>query len=159
MSLQLLCHIFNAEFAKTMIKLNPEKARFDFMDYLGRATIEDLRQLNQKTVDLHATLVILNFYKSNDIPLFHPKVGSLFLFSISRNRALAEVATEVLEKETGRYSFELALILARLPQWIQVAFVESQKGEQSTKVGVLLGHLREITPSKQVIEEINSQAR
>ena len=149
----------NDEFAKTMVVLDPEQARHDFLDYLGKATIEDLRQINQSTVDFYSCLVILNFYKQNELPLFHPKISSLILFAISRNRLLADLAGEVLEREYERHGFEFALVISRLPQWIQIAYIENQRRLPTANGSTLLSHLREVSSSKTVIEEIDAVLR
>ncbi|MBF0440912.1 MAG: hypothetical protein HQK54_03320 [Oligoflexales bacterium] len=145
-----------SEFAKAMMILEPEKASEDFMDYLALATIEDLRQLNQSTVDLHTTLVIFRHFMSHPVSLTNPKYSHLFLYAISRNQTLAEMAHIVIEKQIPQYRNQMALILSTLPVWIQVAYVEGVKDKMNSNVNLFLAQLRDKTSFKEVVEEINS---
>ena len=142
------------EFVEAMNLLNPERSPQDFMDYLGLATIEDLRQMNQKTVDLATCLSILKILVDKGVPFGHPKFEHLFLYSVSRNGALSELASAVLEKFMPQNRGQLAFTLARLPVWVQLAYVESTRDRMNANIGLFLHELKVATAHKEVIEEI-----
>ena len=144
------------EFAKAMIQLNPVSAQQDFMDYLALASVDDLRQLNQSSINLYTGLVILRFYLNYGIPLNHPKFEHIFLYSVSRNQALSELANAVVEKQISSHKELLVYSLARLPSWIQIAYVERARRNYSANLGVLLGGLKKHTSHKEVVDEIES---
>lgn len=149
-----LLQVGGAEFVNAMIAINPGLARNDFMDYLSMATIEDLRQMNQKTVDLNTCVAILSFLGEKGVPLEHPRFDHLFLYAVSRNAALSELASLVLEKYMANQKDQLAYSLARLPVWIQLAFVEQTKEKMNAVIGLFLTELKGVTAHREVVEEI-----
>lgn len=149
----------SSEFADAMIALNPQKAKYDTINYLAQATVEDLRQMNQKTVDMHTCIKILTFLNEYGVPLEHPRFEHLFLYAVSRNPAFAELASSVLKNYIKSSRDHLAYTLARLPVWIQVAFVESTREKMNANIGLFLSELKQVTAHQEVIEEINSIKR
>jgi hypothetical protein len=146
----------NIAFARAMISLNPKQAAEDFLDYLALAPIEELRQLNLKTVDMFTCTEILQHLMVVEAPVSHPHFDSIFNFAISRNNAMAEMARKVLDFYFPKYSQDLAFMLARMPPWMQVAFVERARTRMTPVVGVFLGDLKGVTAQKEVVEEIDS---
>lgn len=143
-------------FAKAMAEFNSEKATGDFLDYLARADIEDLRQLHQKAIQVPTAIIILRHINANALPINHRHVDKLFLYAVSRNQALSEYANSILEKNFPRYKEELALALSRLPVSIQVAFIEGTRRETNTNLNVFLSQLRKVSGHREVIEEIEA---
>ncbi len=143
-------------FAKAMAEFDSEKATRDFLDYLARADIEDLRQLHQKTIHVPTAIVILRHINANALPINHQHVDKLFLYAVSRNQALGEYANSILEKNFPRYKEELALALSRMPVSIQVAFIEGSRRETNPNINVFLGQLRKMSGHREVIEEIEA---
>ena len=151
-----LMEVGGVEFARTMIDLNSEEATGDFMNYLAIATIEDLRQMNQVSVDVPTCMLILSHFIGNSVPVTHPKFDHLFLYAVSRNLGLAELARKVLEKEMGMSREHLAFTLARMPVWIQVAWVEGSRDNLSPNLGLFMAELKKATSHAEVVDEINS---
>jgi hypothetical protein len=145
------------EYANAMLALDPGRAAVPFLDYLGKADLEDLRQLNQKSVNVYTCTVIFRFLLDNPLPINHPSMPALFTFAVSRNRALAEMANAVLEKHIPEHRLALALMLARTPVQVQVAFVENTQKEMTAHLRLLLNELKELTQQKEVLEELSSQ--
>lgn len=145
----------DSEFAKAMITFDPKKATNDFMDYLSLATVEDLRQLNQSTINLHTCLVIFRHFLNYPVSTSHPKYSHLFIYSVSRNQVLKEMANLVLERQLPQYREQMAFTLARLPVWIQVAYVEGIRENLNTNVNLFLAKLKTVTAHKEVLEEID----
>jgi hypothetical protein len=143
-------------FVRAMIALNPAQAAQDFMDYLALASVEDLRQINQTTVNSISCVHILKHYLTYDPPSSHPKFEQLFYFAISRNQALAELAHLVIERLGEENKDAVALKLTALPMWAQVAFVEGARRHYNSGVQSLLSALRESTSHAEVIEEIDA---
>ncbi len=146
----------NPDYASAMLELDPSKAISPFLDYLTKADLEDLRQLNQKSVDAYTCTVIFRFLAENPLPVNHPGVSQLFLFAVSRNRALAEMAYAVLEKQIPENREALATLLARTPTQVQLAFIESSQQELSANVRLLLDDLKDLAQQKEVLEELNA---
>ncbi|MCX6129672.1 MAG: hypothetical protein NTX25_11500 [Proteobacteria bacterium] len=145
------------EFANAMLALDPSKAASPFVDYLNRADLDDLRQLNQKSVNLLTCTVIFRFFSDNSLPLNHPGIGQIFQFAVSRNRALAEMAFAVLEKSLPENRLALAALLARQPVQVQVAFIENSQRDLTSNLRLFLTDMKDVVQSKEVMEELNSQ--
>lgn len=146
----------DAAFARAMAEFNSEKASRDFLDYLARADLDDLRQLHQSSIQVPTAIVMLRHISANALPMNHQHVDKLFLYAVSRNHALAELANVILEKNFPRYKDELALALSRMPINVQVAFVEGSRREPNANLNVFLGQLRRISGHREVIEEIDA---
>ncbi|RYZ89071.1 MAG: hypothetical protein EOP04_07840 [Proteobacteria bacterium] len=144
------------EYASAMLALDAKEATPAFLTYLMRADLEDLRQLNQKSVNVYTCTVIFRFLIENPLPISHPGVASIFLFAVSRNRGLADMANAVLEKQIPENRASFAIILARLPVPVQVAFIENSQREMTANLRLLLQDLKEVAQNKEVIEELNS---
>ena len=145
------------EFANAMLALDPGKAAGPFIDYLNRTDLEDLRQLNQKYVNLLTCTVIFRFFSENPLPLSHPGVGQIFQFAVSRNRALAEMSFAVLEKNLSENRLALASLLARQPVQVQVAFIENSQRDLTANLRLFLANMKDVAQQKEVMEELNSQ--
>ncbi len=147
----------NPEYANAMLALDPAKAPSPFIDYLNKADLEDLRQLNQKTVNLLTCTVIFRFFVENPLPLNHPNVSQVFQYAVSRNRALSEMAYAVLEKHIPDNRLALAVLLSRQPVPVQIAFIESSQRESTANLRLFLDDMKDVVQQKEVIEELNSQ--
>ncbi|MBP6218633.1 MAG: hypothetical protein KA436_08610 [Oligoflexales bacterium] len=146
----------DVSFARGMTVLDPKKSAEDFLDYLAQAPIEELRQLNLKSVDLFSCMLALQHLLVQPVSVSHPHFDSLFQFAISRNSALAELSRKILDIYFPKYAQSMAFLLARQPTWIQVAFIEKVRSQMTPIMGVFLSELRESTTQKEVIEEIKS---
>ena len=87
------------DFAISMLSLNAESAALDFIDYLSKTDLEDLRQINQKNINIYSCLVILRFFNSYPLPVEHPDIGIIFQYAVSRNTGLNEMARSVLDRQ------------------------------------------------------------
>ena len=144
------------DFAKAMLALNSRAVAEPFMDYLGTASVEDLRQMNQTTVDVYTCLVILRHFMANSLPVGHPDVGRLFVYAVSRNSALADMAREVIDQQLPQFKEQLTFALAKQPMKVQIAFVEGVRRSPGSNFRILLGQLRGVTRYSQVVEEIDT---
>ena len=144
------------EFAKAMSELNPGLASEPFMDYLALSDLEDLRQINQTAINPYTSFVIMRHFLANPLPISHNNIGHIFLYAISRNPALADLAKSVLEQQIPRNRDHLAYTLATQPVEVQIAFIESTRRNPSANFKLLLEDLRRSTRFDQVVEEINS---
>ena len=153
---QGLFETHNAQFVKAMISLNRKRANYDFLDYLGLAPLEELRQLNLASIDLFAATTILRFYSVNKAPVAHPKFGNLFFYTISRNQALAELSRGVINKLLPEEKENLAFVLAGLPAWVQLSFIEGSRAHMTPVLRLFLSELRENTAQMDVIKEIDN---
>ncbi len=146
-------------YAKAMIALNPYQASNEFMAYLALAPLEELRQLTQKSVNIYTCMVILRHLTVYPVATAHPNYDQLFLYAVSRNNALAELANMVLLNSFPKYRESMAMILARLPTWIQIAYLEHARRNMSPEVSQFLVALRQVSSQSQVLEEIGEIQR
>ncbi len=144
------------EFAKAMADLNPSLAAAPFFDYLGKAELQDLRQINQSQVDPYTCLVIMRYFAVNALPISHPKLSHLFLYAVSRNPALSEMAKTVLDFQIPRAKEHLVYSLATLPIEVQIAFIEGTRRNPTANFKILLTELKKTTRFEQVVEEIDA---
>ncbi len=142
-------------FARAMIALNPQKASDDFLEYLAKAPVEELRQLTLKSVDVYTCTLILEHFQSYPPPVSNARMETLFLYTISRNNALAEMARDVLEKYLPKHSEAFAFTLSRLPSWMQIAFVERSSKRLTPVISLFLDDLKKVTIDKDVADEIS----
>lgn len=143
-------------FARAMISLNSGDLSQPFMDYLSRADLDDLRQINQKTIDPYTSLVILRYFLSHPLPIGHQQLGHIFLYAVSRNIALSDMAREVIEYQLPLHKEVLVQSLARQPLKVQVAYVETIRQNPTSHHRQILFELKKMTRYSEVIEEINS---
>ena len=148
-----------AEFVEAMTSFEPEKSVDHLMDYLALANIEDLRQMNQKTVDLKTCMAILRHFSEFRVPISHPRFEHLFFYVVSRNASLSDLARIALQKYMPKDRDQLAYTLSRLPVWIQVAFVEGTREQMNANIGLFLSELKGVTSHREVVEEINALRR
>ena len=152
---------FNHEsYAQAMMKLQPNEASNDFLDYLARAPLEELRQLNLPSVNVVACMAILDHLNSRPVIVAHRHFESLFLYAISRNQALSRQALKILsENYFSKYGNDVAYKLSRMSNWIQIAFVENIGREPSPATSRFLRVLKKTTSQKEVIEALNRWIR
>ena len=144
----------HAAFASAMATLAPRRAADDFMDYLALAPIEELRQLNLRAIDTLSCSIMLKHMLDYPPSLAHREFKQLFYFSISRNTLLAEAAQRVLETFLPEHKQYLASMLASMPAWSQLAFVEASRHRMTPSMGFFLAELQKTTGQKDVLEEI-----
>lgn len=142
-------------FARAMITLNPQRASQDFLEYLAKAPVEELRQLSLKSVDVYTCTLILDHFHAYPPPVTDSRIETLFLYSISRNNALAEMARDVLEKYLPKNSENFAITLSRLPAWMQIAFIERTTHRMTPVISLFLDDLKRASVNKDVVDEIN----
>ena len=146
-------------FARSMARLDAKAASRDFLGYLALAPIEELRQLNMKTVDVLACTEILTHMIAYPPSLTDVRFPVLFHFSVSRNTALAEMARKVLENYIPEHGQVLASMLIKLPAWMQLAYIERVRRQYSTSDGLFLQEVRKLSAQKDVIDELDRVIR
>lgn len=147
------------EFAKAMIETNSREASWDFMSYLALADLEDLRQINQQSVNMYSCLVILRYFMEHPIPVAHPDFKKFIYYTVSRNAALAEMARSVMEKQIPRFREQFAYWLATEKLEIQMAFVEGARQNPTPNIKLMLSSLKSMTRFREVSEEIDAFQR
>lgn len=143
------------EFAQAMVALSPERASEDFMTYLAQAPAEELRQLTLSSVNLYTAVAILKHMQKHPPNLANAYFDHLFLYAVSRNTGLAELAQITLENYVPAHTDLVAMALARHPAWVQIAYLENARRRMNPKEGLLLGELKKVTSERDVIEEID----
>lgn len=143
------------EFAQAMISLDPERASNDFLPYLSQASAEELRQLTLASVNVYAVIAIMKHLQKVPAEVGAPGFDHLFVYAVSRNVALAELAQEVLVGYVPRHTETLAQGLARHPLWVQIAYLENARRKMNPKIGLLVGELKNSTSEEDVIAEID----
>lgn len=142
-------------FARAMITLNPSRSSGDFLEYLAKAPVEELRQMSMKSVDVYTCTLILEHFRAYPPPASNGRIETLFYYSISRNNALAEMARDVLEKYLPLHSEVFAFALSRLPSWMQLAFIERSSKRMTPVISLFLSDLKKVTADKDVSDEIS----
>ncbi len=147
------------QFAEAMIHLNPSQASEDFLEYLNLAPTEELRQLTISSVNVTTCQIILMHMQKSPPSIHNPKFQQIFVFAVARNQSLSEMAAGVLESQFTRNRRYLAALLARTPEWLQIAYVEDAKHDMTAHKKLFLTDLRNTTPHEDVVFEINSSMR
>jgi hypothetical protein len=143
------------EYAHAMIGLEPARAADDFLPYLAQAPAEELRQLTLASVNLYTCLAILKHLAAYPPSAGNPALEHLFLYAVSRNTALAEMAQNVIETLVPERTDLMAQLLARHPAWVQIAYVEGARRRAGAKTGLLMAELKKATTEQDVAAEID----
>jgi hypothetical protein len=146
-------------FATAMAELNPAGASNDFMDYLALAPVDELRQLTLNSVNPMSCIIALKHMLARPVSTAHPSIEHLFYFAVSRNPALAELSMQVIDGYPVTERTALAWTVARLPVWLQIAYVENIRRKTTASSGLFLAELRNITTQPEVVEEIDDAVR
>lgn len=149
----------HVSFAKSMAQLAPARASFDFMSYLSRATLEELRQLTVTSVDPISCVEMLKHLVNYPVAMSHPRFENLFFYSVSRNEVLATMARKVLEKYMAQDSKHLAFKMSLTPVWVQIAFVEASKRTLTPVENIFLKDMRKVIVHRDVLDEISNVIR
>ena len=144
----------NLVFAEACATLKPSEASTDFLAYLSRANLDDLRQLNQRSINMQTASFALRHMQKYPPQVSDPNIDVLFLYTLSRNNALAENAFDLLNKFYGDYMEVLSLKLSRLSEWVQICFVEQMREKINTTTRRFLLSLQNNTPYPTVSDEI-----
>ena len=146
-------------FSEAMIKLDPDSAEKDFINYLATVPFEELRQLNLQHSNVFLCLDILSFlYKRNPAPT-HPNYEHLFSFAVSRNQSLSAYAIKIIEKAAQDHRSYLAQMLARTPVKIQLAYIEKVIRTESNQTRPFLKELKGLSSKRIVLKEIEDYLR
>lgn len=143
------------EFVHAMIETAPERASQDFLTYLALAPAEELRQLTLSSVNLYAVLAIMKHFQKVPPRPSDANLEHLFVYAVSRNTGLAEMAQTVIEGFIPQHTEFAAQLLARHPIWVQIAYLENARRRMSPKVGLLLSELKKATAENDVVREID----
>lgn len=146
-------------FAIAMANLDPRRASSDFLDYLSLASPEELRQLTQNSVNVYTCLIALKHITSYQAPLSNPNAEHLIFYAVSRNNALSDLAQQAIESYLPKDRAQIAIMMSRTPQWVQVAYIESVRRRKTPAVALLLGELKKISSSNDVVEEVDEVLR
>jgi hypothetical protein len=144
------------DFARAMIFLEPRMAATDLLNYISLAPIEELRQLSLKSVNFYTCMLALRHLQNFPVDISHPQLGFLYLYGISRNTGLAEMAQEVIEVYLPDHKEQMALELSRQPAWVQVAFIENARRRLNSRNRLLLQELRLVASQSAVLDELST---
>ena len=84
----------------------------------------------------------------------HEQIEMLFYYSISRNPGLSDIASSLIETLSVKNQSAMALTLARMPVWAQVAFIENTRRNLTAARRVFLGELKRVTAQREIIDEL-----
>jgi hypothetical protein len=143
------------EFAAAMAALSPEQASRDFLEYMALCPPEELRQMNISSIDMFAATTVLNHMIKYPPNASEAGIEVLFSFAISRNTVFSDLAMTLIEKLSQKSSTTLALSLARMPVWTQVAFIEGVRRNMTGSKRIFLGELRKMTAEAEVVDELD----
>lgn len=145
------------EFAKAMVYMKKKGSSREFLEYLIQASPEELRQLSIKKVNPLTATYILKHMKS-----FPPSISStmfsyLFYYSVSRYPAFSELTFEIFDRyASDSDQVYISALLARMPKWVQIAFVENTRRNMNiTRKRILIG-LKNSSALPDVIDEISN---
>lgn len=142
-------------FAKAMISLDPARSTNDFLNYLSRATVDELRQISVTSVNVFAAMLMLRHMGKFPPTTDHPHFEHLFLYSISRNMGLSDAASSIILGYLPKNQDRLAIQLARQPAWVQIAYVEAVRRRLTPVMSLFLGELKHATAQQDVVDEIS----
>jgi hypothetical protein len=146
-------------FAKAMASLEPGKSSGDFLTYLAMTPVDELRQINQKSLNLYTAVYVLKHFMAFPVSISHSESSSLFYYAVSRNNALSDLGRQVLQFGVRGEIQQTAGLLARLPAWLQMSLVESVRRAPTTKLKVLIAAMGEMTSDQDVAEEVREVIR
>ena len=146
-------------FALSMAQLDASRASNDFLDYLALASAEELRQLTQNSVNVYTCLIALKHLQAHPAPLSHAHAEHLVYYAVSRNNGLADLGQMALESYRPKERSQVAIMMSRMPQWVQIAYVESVRRKKAPAITLLLGELKKISSSTDVVEEVDEVLR
>jgi hypothetical protein len=142
------------DYARAMILLEPRTAAGDLLVYMSMAPVEELRQLSLKSVNFYTCMLALRHLQNFPVDVSHPQLGFLYLYGISRNTGLAEMAHDVIEQYLPDQKEQMALELSRQPAWVQVAFIENVRRRLNGRNRLLLQELRLVASQTSVLDEL-----
>lgn len=145
----------DAQFVSAMTKLYPVKASDDLFDYLVIPSDDELRQRALKSIDTITAVQILEFLERNPMSFGHKELGKIFVYSASRNIGLRQLARNVIDRIAAGNVEILAFELTKQPKWVQMSLIESARRSMTANTKVLLKKLQEMTPDRNVEEEIS----
>jgi len=151
---QALVATNHEEFAQAMAAVNPEHATDDFLNYLALCPPEELRQLTVSTVNVFAATIALNHMMKFPPNMNHSQIEVLFYYAISRNPGLSDIASAVVENLTQKNKSAMAMALARMPVWVQVAYIEGARRNMTASKRVFLTELKKLTAQTEVLDEL-----
>jgi hypothetical protein len=141
-------------FASAMATLNPEQATNDFLDYLSQCPPEELRQMTVTSVNIFAATIALNHMIKYQPNIAHEQIESIFYYAISRNPGLSDIAAGLIESMMVKNQSAMAVTLARMPVWAQIAFIENSRRNLTASKRVFLGELKRVTAQREVVDEL-----
>lgn len=142
------------DFAQAMATLNPEQATKDFLEYLALCSPEELRQLTVSSVNIFSATIALNHFIKYPPSATDSKIDVLFYYTISRNPGLSEVAGTVVDILSQKNQSAMALTLARMPVWAQVAYIEGARRNMTASKRVFLGELKRLSAQSEIVDEL-----
>ncbi|MEZ4742171.1 MAG: hypothetical protein R3B45_06970 [Bdellovibrionota bacterium] len=143
-------------FASAMIALNSKQATADFLEYLAQAPVDELRQLTMVKLNVFTCIRALNHMVAVPPKISHPRFEHLFYFAISRNTTLSELSRRLIMSYLPNHAALVARHLARLDNWVQIAFIEGSRRNMTPVLGGMFSELRKQSSAKDVIEEIDA---
>lgn len=142
-------------FALAMAQLKPKQASKDFLDYLALVPDSDLRQLSMASIQDLTASQILNHLDHHPPNISHRHVSKLFAFAASRQMNLRQLALSIVDKIVPTAPPTMSYLLSRQPKWVQQTIIEEARRSMTAHRKLLLTGLSEITPDKDIREEIS----
>ena len=146
-------------FAKALIHLDSKRSSYDFMNYLAKAEIEELRQLHITSVDMFVCVEIMKHFLNYELNVAHPNIKHLFYYAISRNQGLSDMALRVLDKYIPQNTALLATTLSQTQTWVQLAYIEKTRTRLTPIKKLLLSELQDVSSHYEIIDEVKGILR
>ena len=142
-------------FALAMAHLKPKQASDDFLNYLALVPDSDLRQLSMASIQDLTASQILNHLHHHPPNIAHRHISKLFVFAASRQMNLRQVALSIVDKIVPTAPPTMSYLLSRQPKWVQQTIIEEARRAMTAQRKLLLTGLSELTPDKDILEEIS----
>ncbi len=141
-------------FASAMIALNPEKSSDDLLEYLSLCPPEELRQLTITSIGVFAATISLQHMLKYPPNQNQSLIETIFYYAVSRNSGLSDLAVTLVEELAIKNPVGMAMSLARMPVWVQIAYIEGSRRNMSAAKRNFLTELKRVVAQSEVLEEL-----
>lgn len=117
----------NSDYAHAMASLEPNHASEDFVAYLAKIPVDEIREGVFLHSNKHTCYDILTHLRRYPPAVHHPNFEHLFLFAVSKDKDIANAARNVITKAMPNNEEHLALVLTRLPEPIQTEYLNQRE--------------------------------
>ncbi len=110
--------------------------------------------MSVSSVNIFAATIALNHMIKYQPNVAHEQIETIFYYAISRNPGLSDIASGLIESIMVKNQSAMAVTLARMPVWAQIAFIESSRRNLTASKRVFLSELKRVTAQREVVDEL-----